>query len=148
MSSTKEATTSPTIPRALTFSRFSEIAFIPNDNIESKWYSTQDKNRFRRSLIVDVRRMKRELEDKPTEANSPEWLYECLGLDKLISHDFMMQVAKKRRTHTDAVLSAQSLQKQQGVLDIEKLSRVSEDNSQWTRNRAQKLASSYSELHY
>ncbi|KAL7524294.1 hypothetical protein ACHAXR_000512 [Thalassiosira sp. AJA248-18] len=53
--------TSPTKARAVIFSQFGEFVFIPKDDIESKWYSTQEKNHFRRSLIGDARRLKREL---------------------------------------------------------------------------------------
>ena len=136
----------PTRPRAVTFSQFSELVFIPNDKAESKWYSTQEKHRFRQALIRDARRMSRTFDAAPADGILPKNLYECVGIEVLVSQGLARYVAEKKRQHVDAVLSEQRLQKKQGVCDLEMLSRVSKTRSRWTKERARKLATGYCEL--
>ena len=57
------------------------------------------------------------------------------------------QMEDMRRAHAAAVLSEQSLQKQQhGVCDPEKLAHVSKIRSKWSKTRARKQATGYSKL--
>ncbi|KAL7525913.1 hypothetical protein ACHAXR_001212 [Thalassiosira sp. AJA248-18] len=97
---------SPTTGQAVTFSQFSKLVFIPKDDIESKWYSTQDKNRFRQSFIRDINYHSR------LEATTSDRLYDCvgLGLDPLLNQDLMMRVAGMRRAHINAIHSEQRFQ--------------------------------------
>ena len=136
-----------TRPRAVTFSQFSELAFIPKDDIESKWYSKQETHGFRRALVRDAKQMSRQIEDAPADAMiTLEQLYECIGIEVYVTKGLAKDVAKTRRAHVDAVLSEQSLQKRQGVCDlcdIEKLASVSKTRSRWTEVRARKLATGY-----
>lgn len=101
---------------------------------------------FYQTLIRDARRMSREMNNTPIGAIIPEQLYECVGIEVFVTQGLAMHVAEKKRMHIDAVLSEQRLQEENGVCDIETLSSVSKNGSQWHRNRARKLASAYSEL--
>ena len=75
-----------------------------------------------------------------------EHLYECLGLDSLINKDVARKIANKRRAHLRNVLKEQSLQKQEGVNNYMMLATVSAASSQWSCDRASKLALAYSQL--
>ena len=141
------SSTTHTKPRAVTFSQFSELAFITKDVIQSKkWYTKQENHRFRQTMIGDARRMSGEINNTPVEAITPEQLYECVGIEVFITQGLAMHVAEKKRAHIDAVLSEQMLQEDNGICDIEKLSSVSKNGSRWHRSRAQKLASAYNGL--
>lgn len=130
------------------FSPFSDFAYIPKDECQPKWYSPQEKKRFYRTLISDTRRIKHTLKEQGTSASTTtaEHLHEYIELDKLINHDVMVDIAKKRRSHIDSILSEQKTQREQGVYDLERLSRVSRESSDWTCGKAHKLALAYSEL--
>ena len=90
--------------------------------------------------------MSREMNNTPVEAITPEQLCECVGIEVFVTQGLAKDAFEKKRTHIDAVLSEQRLQEEKGVCDIEKLSKVSEKGSRWTRSRAQKLASLYIKL--
>lgn len=130
-------------PSAITFSVYSELAFIPKDSSESKWYSPQEKTSFWQSLLADARRMKRAIQESSAEAAAPELLYECLGLEALLDREVMMEIARRKSAHVSAVLSEQSRQKSQGSCDVEELSLVSQASSHWNLDRAQRLAFAY-----
>ena len=101
-------------PSAITFSVYSELAFIPKDSSENKWYSPQEKTSFWQSLLADARRMKRAIQESPAEAAAPELVYECLGLEALLDRGVMMEIVRRKSAHVSAVLSEQSRQKSQG----------------------------------
>eukprot|EP00584_Thalassiosira_punctigera_P002771 CAMPEP_0172528836 /NCGR_PEP_ID=MMETSP1067-20121228/3078_1 /TAXON_ID=265564 ORGANISM="Thalassiosira punctigera, Strain Tpunct2005C2" /NCGR_SAMPLE_ID=MMETSP1067 /ASSEMBLY_ACC=CAM_ASM_000444 /LENGTH=146 /DNA_ID=CAMNT_0013312801 /DNA_START=796 /DNA_END=1236 /DNA_ORIENTATION=- len=138
----------PTRPRAVTFSQFSRLAYIPNDEAGSKWYSSGERNHFRQALIRDATRVSRALESASTEGilPDPEQLCECIGIEMLMNQGFALYSMEKKRRHVDAVLSEQMLQRQRGVCDLKRLSEISRTGSEWTTERAQKLATGYSKL--
>lgn len=136
----------PWVAQGVSFSQYSEFAFIPKDEPSPKWYNPEEKKRFRRNLIADARRLKRELEVTPTHATTPDRLCECLGLEAFMNKDLMLSIANKRRAHIDAILSEQRRQRERGVCDLETLSKISKESSEWTATRAQKLGMAYSEL--
>lgn len=138
---------SATRPRAVTFSPFSELSFIPkDDDIPKKWYSSRDALSFRQALVNNARKMPREIQDAPTDAKIlREIVYQCIGIHMFVTRGLARQVQETRRAHIDAVLLEQRLQRQQGICDIEKLSNVS-NKSRWTKERARILATGYSKL--
>lgn len=142
------STTTPRGPRAVTFSQFSELVFIPKDDkMEcNKSYSTQERRRFRQELIREVQKLSRELNDTPTESITPEQLVRCVGIEVFVSKGLVRYVTEKKRAHVDAVLLEQSIQRKQCVCDIEMLSEVSRMRSQWARDRAGTLGTGYSKI--
>lgn len=138
------------IPHTVTFSKNTMVTWVPMDNKTVKSYSEHDNERFRRMRTSDAWRMKAEL--KPTLTNTTtnlataEMLYECLGLDALINGELMMQRAKHKRSHIDFVLAEQKRQKECGICDIDKLSMISIESSEWSRLRAHEVATAYYEL--
>ena len=137
----------------VTFDHYSELALIPKDEAQPKWFSPEEKRRFRRNLIADARRMKRimqeegdQQQDDPTYCSPEDRIIDCLGLEALINQNLMMTIAKKRQEHIASILAEQKTQKALGIVDAERMSRVSQESSNWTCCRAQKLALAYSEL--
>lgn len=132
------------VPKAVIFATHSEFALIPKDQANLKWYTSEEKKRFRRNLISDTRQMHEELNEDPT----PELLCKCIGIESFMNKDLMMRVASKRKAHVQAILSEQWSQRQRGICDTQKLSNLSRKSSDWAVNKAHKLAVAYSELDY
>ena len=99
-----------------------------------------------RSLFEDAMRTSRHINDTPAEALTPDQLRECVGVEAFVDQGTSRLVADRKRSHVDAVLSEQMLQRYQGVRDPERLSIVSKKSSRWTTERAHGLAVGYSEL--
>lgn len=138
------------MPRKVTFCQFSEVAYVPKDEIEpkfaSKWYTERELRRFQEELVQDARKMAHELNAAPSKAPSTETVCEAVGLEAFVSPRFAKQLIKMKKSHVAAVLSAQWLQEQQGLCCPETLSFVSERSSTPSVERAQRLAMGYSKL--
>ena len=126
--------------QSITFSQYSELAFIHREENASKLsYTSQDYDMFKRTLIEDARRISREDE---TRAPIPHH-HERVGIEVFLSQDLARQVDLARRSHVRAVLQEQELQKQRGICDVEKLSSVSSQKSFRSQERARILAIAY-----
>ena len=139
-------TSSSSSPRKVAFSQYSQLAFVPKDEAQSKWYSPQEKRKVREAVIQDTRRMMKEMNTTPHQDITAEQLCNCIGIEVFITQDLAMHVEKEKRNHIQAVLAEQSIQRQQGVYAPEKLSDASKNTSRWSRNRARKLAVGYSKM--
>lgn len=138
--------------KSVTIAKFrkSSVILIPKEETAPThecWYIKQELNQFKRTLIEDAHRIRRDLEETPVPMTTPEDLYECLGLDSLVNRDVAMEIIRKRQAHTKRVLAVQSSKKEyNGVCDYVELATVSGTSSQWSRNRAHDLALAYSRL--
>ena len=138
----------------ISFAQYSKLALIPIDEPQPKRYSPEENKRFRRNLIANARRMKltmQEVADDKDDQQDPittdtSRIIDCLGLEALINRSLMMTIATKRQEHIASILAEQKTQKALGIIDTERLSRVSQESSNWTCCRTQKLALAYSEL--
>lgn len=75
-------TSKPRSP-SVTFSKFSELVFIPKDITFSanKWYSSNDYDRFRQVLVQDAIRISNEISDLAADSIPLETLIECIGIE-------------------------------------------------------------------
>ena len=137
-------------PKVVTFSHFSELAYIPKDHDPKKWHSSEDMEGFRRALAVDVRRVSRELQEDflrnltssaSEHARNPSRQYECLGIEMFVTEGLAKKIQDTRCAHVKAILNEQALQRRQGICDAEKLSSVSK-KSNWSAKRARIVAMS------
>ena len=135
-------------PKVVTFSHFSELAYIPKDHDPKKWHSSEDMEGFRRALAVDVRSVSRDLvgdflrnpsSSTSEHARNPSRQYECLGIEMFVTEGLAKKIQDTRRAHVKAVLDEQALQRQQGICDAKKLSSVSK-RSNWSEKRARIVA--------
>jgi hypothetical protein len=128
----------PPRPR-VRFSKFSQLVIIPYDDAKSKWYTQEEQRHFNRTRLRDALRLINFINLLPTSARMREdILYECVGLENFISPDIARRVVQKKRAHTEAVLSAQEMH--QGTNMIKKLYETSKKSSQWSREKAAKVA--------
>lgn len=108
-----------------------------------------DRKRFCQILINEVRRVSHEIQELPPgDVMSHEQLCDCLGIEAFLwGEKYAVQArAQARRAHIAAVLTEQCIQKQNGVKDIERLSKVSKMGSKWSSTRAGLLAARYAEI--
>lgn len=139
-------------PRAVSFSEFSEIVFIPRDedcHLEKskKWYSSNDRHRFYQTLTNDARQASQEIQGLSAgEIMSPEQLYNFLGIEAFLQRGAAVRAQRSRRAHMSAVLTEQYRQKHKGICDPERLSIVSQKGSHGMKERAWKLAVGYASI--
>ena len=123
------------------FSKYSKVNLIPKKRgaISEKWYSPKDKHYFRCAVSEDVRRISREVEEAKL---SRDHLHLRVGIEVFLKEGLPEQMTETKSSHVQAVLAEYRHQKRQGICDIEKLSRVSQE-TRWTSERAHILASGY-----
>ena len=91
--------------------------------------------------------MAKELEAATTKGGiTLEQLHECVGIENFVTRGLAKQVVERRRALIRAVLLEQNLQRQRGITDNEMLRTMSRHKSEWSRDRARKLAEGYSEF--
>lgn len=74
---------------------------------------------------------------------SQEDLYMCIGMEALLTPQLNSLVRERKRQHVATIMAAQARQGTRGIVDVEELAKLSEQSSEWTTNRAQKLAEGY-----
>lgn len=77
---------------------------------------------------------------------SRETLLQCIGIEAFLTDGLAQHIMQYKKEHIKAVLREQTRQIEQGHSNIEILSSVSESTSQWSKERAAKLALDCSEL--
>ena len=136
----------PKSPRAVTFSPFCELSFIPKDDAKSKWYSSHEKRNSRDQMIQDTRQVHKKINAAPSKVITKEQLHQCIGIELYVTPGLMKHVIHEKKSHVKAVLLEQRNQEHQDIQDPEKLRCVSRKSSQWARSRARKLAVGYGAL--
>lgn len=135
--------------RAVSFSEFSSLIFVSNEEDDhvtksTKWYTSNERQRFRQTLMDDVRQVSHEINElSPGGIMTPEQLCGCLGIELFINRAAAKNAERARRAHISAVLSEQRRQIYLGICDPKELSIVSKRGSRGMRERARKLALGY-----
>lgn len=135
--------TKATRSQAVTFSEFSELAFIPKDEVDTKWYSSEEMDGFRLQSSRDSRRVSKKVQeslDNDTLKIKRELLYECVGMEISITPGLAPRVLRNRQEHVRSVLLEQDRQKLRGSSDVEKISRVSYKRSRDSSVRAMRVS--------
>jgi hypothetical protein len=136
--------------QAVTFSEHSELYIVPaieHQEGPAMWYSSQDKQGFRRSMVASIRQVSREIRDLPRTAKmTTDQLIDCLGIESFITASAASSMAGVRRAHMHAILTEQSRQRHSGTCDLERISRISQKGSFSSKERARKLAGGYAAL--
>ena len=124
------------------FAQLSVMVVIPMDGKNfSKWLSRQEMRQINQRLFNDALRMRDLLSHTPNVITNDD-LYECVGIESLLSHEISQEHLVRKQAHVDAVLSAQRAH-QGATCKIEEISRASLHSSQWAREKAGELAISY-----
>mmetsp|Transcript_33369 Transcript_33369/g.66360 ORF Transcript_33369/g.66360 Transcript_33369/m.66360 type:complete len:195 (-) Transcript_33369:180-764(-) len=140
---------SPPVKKKVKFSEVADMThvdFPSSSELRQRWYTADDKTRFKRILARDVRRMISIVSSTPGECLSTEVLEACVGIEIFLSRDLAQRTREKRARHMIGVLNESGRQGRSERIDDERLSRVSEKTSRWARDRAFELAVGYWEL--
>ena len=132
--------------RRVRFNPTTDVARLPPEDSATSYakaYTEIDVLLFRRERTLDVGRIRRKIARTPLDAISRAHLYDCLGLEVLISPDLFRKMRQGKQSHADAVLDEQAEQDRRGVVDEEGLRALSTKSSAWARGRAQMLAANY-----
>ena len=135
--------------RNVRFSSMSILTFVeyPTKEINAKkWTSTEDRKSSRQAQLSDVLKTRSLIESKPRESLSQEEILQCIGIESLLTNKVLKYTCEKRRMHKQAVLAEQQRQQSLHIHDDEDLCQISEIHSQWSRERAHKIALGYSRM--
>ncbi len=135
--------------RNVRFSELSTLAFIEYPTKESnakKWISTEDRKSSRQAQLSDVLKTRSLIESKPRESLSQEEILQCIGIESLLTNKVLKKTCEKRRMHRQAILAEQQRQQPLHIHDAENLCQISEIHSQWSREKAHKIAVGYSRM--
>lgn len=131
-------------PTQVRFSQYSQLTVIPNDGMKSKWISRWEKRQMERRVVIDASRLRDWFRNLPPDMVTQDDLYECVGIEPILSEDLGRQRLERRRAHVEAVLLAQRAH--QGACKVKKISQASERSSRLGRESAENLAKVYATL--
>ena len=133
--------------RSVAFKQYSQMVLIPEEKSSAKLcYSSEDIRQFRQQMLLDVQQLRRDLDTIRTNDISPDQVRKCIGLERFLSQDILARTLEASQAHTAAVLEEQHNQEQSNVYSAEKLSQVSMKSSNWSRQRAERIATGYLHL--
>jgi len=146
-----EVTARNTMVMAMTMDRqvsFSEDVIVhcfqypsrDDDEVSKRWNSKRDKHFFEQEMARDVRSIRCLLSITPMNDLEKEALYDCVGLEALMSSKVARFSKEKKRCYVRSIVEMQY------CLSEEELAAYAESHSSQSRERAQKLASGYSEI--
>jgi len=110
------------------------------DEVSKRWNSKRDKYFFEQEMARDVRSIRCLLSITPMEDLEKEALYDCVGLEALMSSKVARFLKEKKQCY------ARSIVEMQDCLSEEELAAYAASHSSQSRERAQKLAAGYSEI--
>ena len=120
---------SPRSPRIVSFSQNHEVMGISKVN-ETVSYTYEDINQFIQAMIGDALRLR----TTPVIEMEEDDLYECVGLENLLSRNVARHVATDKHRHANLILQGQE------YYSKEKLAHLSKTSSRWARESAQMSA--------
>ena len=129
----------------ITFSKYCEVYDFENDNDDDeasrrKSYTGEDYTTFKHNIHQDLHDIKHKLATSPADADT---VHECVGLERVFTSEINRTVKLRQAAHFRTILKEQERQDMRGIVDVEALSKLSFDSSEWTRDRAHNLASAY-----
>lgn len=124
------------------------IRYPTQQENRSKWYNRDDKAHFDRAMIRDALKVSRKVQvansTNPRDVAKFEKLaIECVGLDRLISHDVYRSyqgLRHVRKEHARIVLEVQEEYGHIGDASAYRIACVAKESSSWSRDRARKVA--------
>ncbi len=110
------------------------------EEVSKRWHSKSDKSFFTQELARDVRRLRGLLSVAPIEGLEKEALYDCVGLEALMSSRVMRFLKDHKREHSRSIVEMQD------SLNDEQLAAYAASHSSQSRERAQQIAAGYLEI--
>ena len=116
--------------------------FPSREEVSKRWHSKSDRNTLKQELARDVRRLRFLLSVTPMGDLDleKEALYDCVGLEALVSSRVTRFVRAIRQGHASSIVEMQD------SLSEEQLAAYAVSQSSQSRERAQQLAAGYLEI--
>ena len=138
-----EATPTKTMQGQVSFSQDIVVHYFQypsSDEVSKRWHSKRDKYFFAQEITRDVRCIRFLLSTTSMEALEKDALYDCVGLEALLSGKVKRFVKKRKRRYVNSIVEMQD------CLSEEQLAAYASSHSTQSRERAQKLAAGYLEI--
>ena len=126
------------------FEKKSMMAFIEypsHSELQRRWDTKAEVDMYKRKLVQERNYISRKLAS--TSQIQTDDLILCIGMEKILSINVCKEVKRRQKQHVRSILEEQARQELCNVVDVEALSRLSQNNSKWTNNRSHKLADGY-----
>ena len=108
------------------------------EEVSKRWLSKKDKTLVMQAMEHDVQILRYRLTKTPIEELEKEVLYDCIGLEALVSIEVMRFLKERKREHVRSVV------KMQHCLNDKRFAEYSTSRSLSSKEGAQKIAHGYS----
>ena len=145
LSSTATADNNNNKPVSVRFAEKGLITFIDlpdHDERRERWFFEDDIDTFKRRMLQERHRISSKLTTTTTPIDNDD-LIMCIGMEKLLTPKLSRIVKQRQLDHLHSILAEQERQEVENIIDEEAIASLSEQNSEWTRRRAHKLATAY-----
>ena len=126
------------------FAKKSMMTFIEypsHSELQRRWDTKVEVDMYKRKLVQERNYISRKLAS--TSQIETDDLILCIGMEKILSINVCKEVKRRQKQHVRSILEEQARQELCNVVDVEALSRLSQNNSKWTNSRSHKLADGY-----
>lgn len=126
------------------FAKKSMMTFIEypsHSELRRRWDTKAEVDMYKRKLVQERNYISRKLAS--TSQIETDDLILCIGMEKILSINVCKEVKRRQKQHVRSILEEQARQELCNVVDVEALSRLSQNNSKWTNSRSHKLADGY-----
>ena len=117
------------------------IEYPSHSELQRRWDTKAEVDMYKRKLVQERNYISRKLAS--TSQIETDDLILCIGMEKILSINVCKEVKRRQKQHVLSILEEQARQELCNVVDVEALSRLSQNNSKWTNNRSHKLADGY-----
>ena len=104
----------------------------------ARWDTKAEVDMYKRKLVQERNYISRKLAS--TSQIQTDDLILCIGMEKILSINVCKEVKRRQKQHVLSILEEQARQELCNVVDVEALSRLSQNNSKWTNNRSHTLS--------
>ena len=146
LSPSPESATRTKAKRSVCFSDTSRMTIIERaspEELKRRWYTKKDREAFGLQHKKDIRATLRKLANTPMQSISQDDLFACVGIELYLSYDILTKTPERRYNHVWSILGAQHRQRRLHINNVDELSRISSQSSEWATSRSQSIAAMY-----
>ena len=132
--------------RSVCFSHTSRMTIIERaspEELKRTWYTKKEREVFGLQHKKDIREALQKLANTPMQSISQDDLLGCVGIELYLSYDILVNTPERRYNHVWSILGAQHLQRRLHINNVDELSRISSQSSEWATSRSQSIAAMY-----
>ena len=108
---------------------------------KAMWYSQKEIAEFKMTMVQDAAKISRVLDARLNlDSFSNEELIQSVGLESVLNQALNQQITQQQMVHLRRILIEQAIQRTSRGIDVDAMSRLSRNSSEWTRNRSHEIA--------